>query len=187
MPRGGILEELQSVDALALERVRTGARFERATAHHRCTAGGHCVGGRIHLRFRFDGARSGDHLHGRATQRNAAHADHGAGPVPFPRDQFVWLDDVHRALDAGQRVEHLRVEFALVADGADQRALGAAGNVDAQARGAYPCLDCRDFRVAGIRLHDDDHYLSPRVHCIEVDGSARPKTNRATFLGPPES
>jgi hypothetical protein len=33
---------------------------------------------------------------------------------------------MHRAFDTGQRVEHLRVELALVADRADQRALGPA-------------------------------------------------------------
>jgi hypothetical protein len=39
---------------------------------------------------------------------------------------------VHRFLDALHRLEHLGIELALVADRADQRALGSAGDVDVE-------------------------------------------------------
>ena len=106
--RGGVLEQLQAVDALALERVGAGARLERAAAHQARAARRDRRGGRAHLRLGLDRARSGDHLHGVAADRNAAHAHDGARLVPLARDELVRLDDVHRALDAGQRVEHLR-------------------------------------------------------------------------------
>ena len=121
------------VDARALERVRARARLERAAAHQPRAASRHGRGRGAHLRRGLDRARAGDHLHGVAADRDAAHAHDRARLVPFARDELVGLHDVQRALHAGQRLEHRRRELALVADRADQRALGAARNVDAEA------------------------------------------------------
>ena len=91
----------------------------------------------------------------------AGDVDDRAGLVPFARDQLVRLEDVHRALDAGQRIEHLGFELALVADRADQRPLGAARHMDLEPGGTNPGLDRGDLGVAGFGLHDDDHFAAP--------------------------
>src|SRR5439155_24450797 len=48
-------------------------------------------------------------------------------------------------------------ELALVADRADQRTLGAARDVDFEARGANSCFDGGDLGIAGFGFHHDDH------------------------------
>jgi hypothetical protein len=48
---------------------------------------------------------------------------------------------VHRALDARHRVEHLRLELALVADGADQRSTAAIS--------ASPASGCMTMIMSG--------------------------------------
>ena len=47
---GRVLQQLEPVDALALERVGRGARLERAAAHEPRAARLDAVGGRVHLR-----------------------------------------------------------------------------------------------------------------------------------------
>jgi hypothetical protein len=157
VPRCGILEECEAIDALPLERIRTRARLERAAAHHPRTSCSDAVGRGGHLGFGLDRARSGDHLHGCAAQRNPADVDDSVRLVPFARDELVRLDDVHRAFDSGQRVEHLRIKLALVADRADERALGPARNVDFQAGGTDSGFDRGDLGIAGVGFHHDDH------------------------------
>src|SRR4029079_5371307 len=88
---------------------------------------------------------------------DAGDVDDRARLVPFPGYQLVRLENMHRTLDAGQRVEHLGVELALVADRADQRPLVAARDMDVESGGADPGFDRGDFGVAGFGLHDDDH------------------------------
>ena len=126
MARRRVAQHRQAFDAFALKRVRARAWFEGAAAHQTRARGGNTVGGCIHLRLRLDRARPCDDLDRSAADRGAVHIDDRARLMPFPCDELVGLQDVHRALDTGQRIEHLRVELALVTHRADQRALGSA-------------------------------------------------------------
>src|SRR5207237_2978525 len=88
------------------------------------------------------------------------------------------LQNVHRLFDARERVEHFRIELALVADRANQRALRSARDVHIQAGSPYPGFDGGDLGIAGIGFHHDNH--------LSLLRSAAEK-NRAAFLGPPAS
>ena len=142
---GGGAQHFEPVDAFSLKRVRARARLERAAAHQPRAAGFRSGGGRFHLRHGLHRAWAGDDLHGIASDRNAGHVDDGVRLVPFAGDHLVLLDDVHRLLDAGHRVEHFRLERALVADRADQRPLGSARDVYRQAVRPDLRFDCLDL------------------------------------------
>ena len=173
MRAGRFLQHRQALDALALEGVRAGARLERAAAHEARPCRRHAVRRGAHLRHRFHRAWPGDHLDLAAADAHAADVHDAARLVPLARDQLVRLQDVQRALHARERVEHLRIELAFVADGADERALGAARHVHVEAVRADPRFDGGDLGFAGIGLHHDDHgsFLPVRES----------KSNRAAF------
>src|SRR5215471_3830143 len=162
-------QELKAFDTLALESVRAGARLEGASAHQSRACSLHTFRRSGHLLSGLDGTGPAYYLHRVATDRNARDVDHRVLPVPFAGHDLVLLDDVHRFLDAGHRIEHFRIEDAFVTDGADERSLRAAGNVHRQSVRADLCFDRFDLLAARLGLHDYDHDVSP------------PKKNRAAF------
>jgi len=81
--------------------------------------------------------------------------------VPFARNHLVLLDDVHRLFDTRHRVEHFRLERALVTDRADQRALGPARDVYRQAMRSDLRFHRFDLVRSCIGLHNDNHVGSP--------------------------
>jgi hypothetical protein len=107
----------------------------------------------VHLLVGLDRARPRDHLHRLAADRDPARVDHRVRLVPLARNELVRLHDVHRFLDARHRVEHLRIELALVADRADQRALGPARDMHVETVRADLRLDSRNRAVARVLLH----------------------------------
>src|SRR6185312_1270968 len=122
---------------------------------------------------------TGDHLHFAAADARTANVDDRARFVPFARNELVGLQDVQRPLDARQRIEHLGIELALVANRADQRALGAARNVDVEPVRPNLRLDGGDFGLARVGLHDDDH-LS--LHVVTSKKIGRPFWSRPIDL-----
>jgi hypothetical protein len=171
VPARRLLQQRKPFEPCALERVGARARLERPAAHEARAACRDGRGSRAHLRRRLDRARAGDHLHRIAADRNAAHLHHRACLVPLAGDQLVRLDDVQRALDTLQRLEHCRRQLALVADGADQRALGAARHVHTQPFRENLRFDRGDRAFAGVGLHHDNHGLAPsRTECTKEFG-----------------
>ena len=79
-------------------------------------------------------------------------------------DHLVGLENRHDLLDSAEALEAVGESGFLGflrSDGANDRALGAAGDVRAEA----PLLEPRDDRLyvllGGGRTHDDDHWAAP--------------------------
>jgi len=63
---------------------------------------------------------------------------------------------VHRAFDPGIGSNISGSSLRFVADRADQRALGTSRDVTSRRANDFR-FDRREFRIAGVGLHDDDH------------------------------
>ena len=93
-------EDLERHVAEALERVRRGARLERAAAQHRHACGGDRARGLERLLARLDRARAGDEAEVAVADAAAAHLDHGRVGRELARDELVRLEDRQHLLDA---------------------------------------------------------------------------------------
>jgi hypothetical protein len=75
--------------------------------------------------LRFHGAGSGDHRELLAAYGHAAHVDHGILRVEIAAGELEGLEDADHLIHAGQQLERLVLDGPVVADDADDGALGA--------------------------------------------------------------
>jgi hypothetical protein len=73
----------------------------------------------------------------------------------FATDEFIGFGNGNRFRNPGQGLELSRRHWAVVAGDPDGRALSARHNVGAEAKALNFFANGRDFRVAGVRAHDD--------------------------------
>ena len=145
--RRGVLQHRQALDALALERVRARARLERAAAHQPRAAGA-----RRPPRPRPSAARVSTE-HGPAITCTVAAADRARRATSttvlalcHSRATSLYgfrMCSERSTPGIGSNISG--IELALVADRADQRALGAARDVDVEAVRADLRFDGGDF------------------------------------------
>ena len=156
---GGVAQVLQALLAHALERVRRGARLERAAAHDAGAGGGDDRRDRVDLLLRLDRARAGhEHDFGSADLHAFSDVDDRVLLLELARRQLEGRGDAH---DLGHAVEHLelpRIDVAVDdADHANHRLLLAVGAVRLEALG----LDVLEHRVdllgRRVRRHHDHH------------------------------
>ncbi len=79
------------------------------------------------------------------------------------------LQDADDLLDAGQQLEGVIFDRAVVADDADDRALGALGEVGLVAERLHLAHHVLDLGGRGVVLHDDDHLA---ISCSAVEAVA---------------
>ena len=151
---------LQRRFAETLERVRRGARLERAAPQHLGALLGD-VARRVekHL-FAFHRARAGHHHDLVAADLHAAHVDDGVDPAELSARELEGLGDGDDLVDSAEVGERLLVGVGVAADDPDQRPLLALGElglepdlVDAIDHRIHLCLG----RAVG---HDDDHGIN---------------------------
>ena len=87
--------------------------------------------------------------------------------MEIPAGELVLLGDADDLLDTGQQLEHLvQRRGQRQTDHADDGALLAADQVRAEAEFLDAPDDGLDLLLAGVRLHDDDHWwLLGNVGC----------------------
>ena len=104
-------------------------------------------------------------------------------PMAFPgRHQLVGRRDPHRLVDARQQRELGEVADGVdVADGADDRALGAPRHRRDEPVARQRLGDALDVGLGGLRLHDDDHSVSPPNSSMRA--SHRPGASSSAGVG----
>ncbi len=135
-------EHLQAVFLVALEAVGAGPRLERAAAEAGGAQALQGLGDRDDLRLALDRARAGDDGDLDAADLQAAGLDDGPLAGQLRRGPLVGGEDRQDLLDALARLEGLDQALALLADGGDHGALGAADHLGRDAQGpgyGRPC------------------------------------------------
>ena len=154
---GGGAKHFQSFNTGALKGVRAGARLESAAAHQVAAGLIHSLGGQIHLRLGFHRAGPAYYLHLLAAYLDPLDIDDGVIRMPLAGDNLVWLENMQGLLDTGKRIEHLRVELALVANRSKDGSFRAARRVHLQARVTDLSGDGFDLSIARVTPHHNNH------------------------------
>ena len=71
--------------------------------------------------------------------------------------QLIGRQDGNNVVHAGNGPQRLGADFSLVADHADDRAIGAAAQMGPQSQRLDPLDDVVDLLVGDPRLQDNDH------------------------------
>src|SRR5207248_8805338 len=87
--------------------------------------------------------------------------------------KLVRLADAHDFLHPFHELELARVDGVDVSDHAEDGVIGAGGAVDVEAARGELGHDVLDVRLAGVLLHDDDHWRSP-IPCVIPSGAGNP-------------
>ena len=103
--------------------------------------------------------RAYDHAHYAAADLDLADLNHRVLLVELAARELERLHDRQHLLDAGNRLERLRLQFRLVADYADDGAVFALADVGFKAELANAFEDVIKFGVGGAGSQNDDHGL----------------------------
>ena len=156
-----LAEHFQSFLAISLEGIRTGAGLEGAATHQPAPRGGNVLRRKIHLLLVSTEHGPPIICTWLPPMRYSAHVYYRVVLVRFARNDFVLLDDVHGIFHTGQRIEHFRIEFSLIADGADYSTFRAAGNFASRPKLRIFAHHRFDLFVGGAAVHDDNQADSP--------------------------
>ena len=138
-------QQLQAFDAHALERVGRGARLVGAAAQHGRAGLLDRVGDLQQLAAALDAARPGHHRQLLAADRGRANIDDGVLAPELAAGQLVGRQDGDRLFDAVHHLERGRLQRPLVADDADDGALGALAQMRLKAQLVDAAGDMFDF------------------------------------------
>ena len=153
----GLCQQLEALDAEALERVGRGPGLESAAAQHACAGFLYVGGDRDELLPALDRARARHDDDLRPAEGDAADLDQRGGLAELVRDQLVRLEDRRDRLDPGDRRERLFPDDVLRADDPDDDADGAAGDLGTEAPLLDAVDDVLDLRLGRAGLGDDHH------------------------------
>ena len=153
----GLRQDLQPLDAHALERVRARARLERAGPQELHALRHEELGRLEDHRLVLDRARPGDDRERPRADGSLRERDDGVVAFHLAAGELVRLGDADRLLDARQHLEERLIDGAGVAGDADGRARRAGHDVRGQSLRLDDFDDPVDLRVGGVRLHDDEH------------------------------
>src|SRR5882724_378950 len=158
-------EHVQSLHALALKRIRTGARLERTAAHQTAPRFMDKLCREIHLLLGFHRTRPANHLYLVAAKPDSANVDDTIFAMRFARYDFVLLGNVHCRFHTRHGSEHFFGQWTLITDRADYGALDAARNIGLQPGIVEFFYYGSDLRIRYIAVHHYDHTASTKACC----------------------
>ena len=182
-----LLQDLDPLLPESLERVRGRPRLIDVAADDRC-AGVLRRADRAHrLLGVLNRARAGDQREGVPADRDRPDLDYGGFGMQVPRDHLVRLADLDHVVDAMHLAPIDRLESVGVADEADDRVHGAAGDERLAAVRAHAFRDGVDLGVRRLWGHHHDHAVEPprpaRSNGPESRNPGRPARGRSLLGG----
>src|SRR3990170_2478811 len=92
--------------------------------------------------------------------RHPIDMDNGILRMELPACQLVWLENGDNLLHPGECGKGQLLQYPLIPDGAENRTLFSAGDMDSESKPFQTLLDMPDLLFGGVRPEYDDHKIS---------------------------